>query len=130
MAEALARHLGRGRVESFSAGTDPQPINPFTIRAMADLDIDISGQSSKHVSKFLKERFDYVITVCDRAKETCPTWPGLKDQIHWSIDDPALVKGSDEQRIHAFTTARNTIAHRIRLFLNAVGIKIDSKLVR
>jgi arsenate reductase len=118
MAEALARQLGDGRVDSFSAGTDPKGVHPLTLRALAEIGIDASGQTSKHLRTLLEEKFDYVITVCDRAKESCPIWPGVKEQIHWSFDDPAQVEGTEEQKLRAFTTVRNAIANRIRLFLN------------
>ena len=130
MAEGLTRHLSGGQVQSFSAGTDPKPVHPLAIRAMADAGIDISHQSSKHLNTFLKERFDYVITVCDRAKEGCPIWPGVKAQIHWSIDDPAAAEGTEDARMRAFVTARNTIAQRIRLFLNVVGVRVQAKTTR
>jgi len=130
MAEALARHLSGGRVESFSAGTDPKGIHPLTIRALADVGIDASGQASKHLRTFLNRKFDYVITVCDRAKESCPIWPGVKEQIHWSFEDPAQVEGTEEEKLRAFTTVRNAIANRIRLFLNVAKIEAEPKFLR
>lgn len=130
MAEALARHLGGGRVESFSAGTDPKGVHPFTIRALADVGIDASGQASKHVRTLLKEKFDYVITVCDRAQESCPIWPGVKEQIHWSFDDPAQVEGTDEQKLRAFAAVRDAITNRIRRFLSEAKIRTEPRLPR
>jgi len=130
MAEALARHLSGGRVEGFSAGTDPKGVHPLTIRALAEVGIDASGQSSKNLRTLLKEKFDYVITVCDRAKESCPIWPGVKEQIHWSFDDPAQVEGTEEQKMRAFTTVRDAITDRIRFFLNAAKIKAEPKFPR
>jgi len=122
MAEALARQLSGGKVEAFSAGTDPKGVHPLTIRALADVGIDASGQASKNVRTLLKEKFDYVITVCDRANESCPVWPGVKERFHWSFEDPAQVEGNDAEKLRAFTNVRNAIANRIRLFLNAVKI--------
>jgi arsenate reductase len=125
MAEALARHSSGGRVEAFSAGTDPKGVHPLTIRALADVGIDASGQTSKNLRTLLKERFDYVITVCDRAKDSCPVWPGETERIHWSFEDPAQVEGSDAEKLRAFTNVRNEIANRIRLFLNAVKVTTE-----
>ena len=122
MAEALARQLSGGKVEAFSAGTDPKGVHPLTIRALADVGIDASGQASKNLRTLLKEKFDYVITVCDRAKESCPVWPGVKERIQWSFEDPAQVEGSDAEKMRAFTDVRNAIESRIRLLLNAVKI--------
>ena len=76
MAERLLRHLSRDAVEAFSAGTEPAPLNPLAVRAMAEAGLDISNQRSKHVSSVAGQHFDFVITVCDRAKEQCPRWPG------------------------------------------------------
>jgi arsenate reductase len=87
MAEGLLRHLSRGQVESFSAGDEPLGLHPMAVSTMAEVGIDISSQSSKHLKRFLHEDFDYVITVCDRVKDTCPTWPGAKEHIHWSFED-------------------------------------------
>lgn len=125
MAEALARHQGGGRVEAFSAGTDPKGVHPLTIRALADVGIDASRQTSKHFRTLSKEEFDYGITVCDRAQESCPVWPGVKERIHWSFEDPAQVEGSDAERLRAFTNVRDAIAHRIRLFLDALKIEAE-----
>ena len=125
MAEAFARRLSGGRVEAFSAGTDPKGVHPLTLRALADVGIDASGQTSKHHRTFSKERFDYVITVCDRAQESCPVWPDVKERIHWSFEDPAQVVGSDAVKLRAFTNVRNAIAHRIRLFLNVLKIEAE-----
>jgi arsenate reductase len=130
MAEALVRHLGGGAVESFSAGTEPKAIHPLTIRALAESGIDASAARSKNVREFLGRKFDYVITVCDRAKESCPLWPGAKEQIHWSIEDPAEATGTEAERLHAFVTVRNELAQRIRLLLNVAGIEPRSAAPR
>ncbi len=123
MAEALLRHLAKGEVEAFSAGTEPKPVNPLAVRAMAEAGIDISTQRSKGIETYATESFDFVITVCDRARTKCPRWPGLVDYIHWSIDDPAAVEGTDEHQLRAFRTAREELRNRITLFLlaNRIG---------
>jgi arsenate reductase (thioredoxin) len=119
MAEGLARYLGNGQVEAFSAGTQPKGIHPLAIAVMKEVRIDISGQGSKSLAVFQGQQFDFVITVCDRAKEQCPIWPGIRERIHWSIDDPADATGSEEEQLDAFRRARDEIRQRLRLFLAA-----------
>jgi arsenate reductase len=123
IAEGLLRHLSKGAVYAFSAGTEPKPVNPLALRVMGEAGLDISGHHSKSVATFADERFDFVITVCDRAKEQCPRWPGQVDYIHWSIEDPAPVEGSEETRLKAFRKAREELRQRITLFLlaNRIG---------
>lgn len=118
MAEGLARHLGRGRVQAFSAGTSPKTLHPLAVKAMAELGIDISGQQSKHVDALGGQSFDFAITVCDRAKESCPFWPGA-EAIHWSFDDPAEATGSEEEQLVVFSRVRGEIRQHISLFLQA-----------
>jgi arsenate reductase len=123
IAEALLRHISRGEADAFSAGTEPTPVNPLAVRVMSEAGIDISAQRSKSVGTFADERFDFVITVCDRAKEQCPRWPGQVEYIHWSIEDPAPVEGSEDTRLKAFRKAREELRQRITLFLlaNRIG---------
>jgi arsenate reductase (thioredoxin) len=123
MAEGWARFLSKGKVDAFSAGTEPKPLNPLAVRAMADVGIDISKQQSKPMDVYLGQPFDFVITVCDRAKESCPVWPGTKDRIHWSFDDPADAIGTEEQRLAVFHRVRDEIRNRVRLFLVANKIE-------
>lgn len=89
MAEAVAEHLGGGAVRAFSAGSHPKPLHPEGVRVMGERGIDISDQRPKHLSEFALERFDCVVTLCDRVREVCPEFPGHPDVIHWSIPDPA-----------------------------------------
>jgi len=117
MAEGFLRHFAGDRFEVFSGGTDPVGINPRAVEAMHAIGIDISSQRSKHMSEFSKNRFDYVITVCDRAKETCPVFPGAASMLHWSFDDPAAVRGTDEERQKVFRRVRDDIMERIHQFL-------------
>jgi len=89
MAEALLRHLAGDDVVAASAGTAPKPVHPLAVRVMSELGIDISRQRSKGIDGVVGETWDLVITVCDRAKESCPVFPGATERVHWSFDDPA-----------------------------------------
>jgi protein-tyrosine-phosphatase len=121
MAEGLIRHLSGGKIEAHSAGTERTRVHPLAIAAMATLGIDISGHRSKHVDEFLGQDFDYVITVCDQASETCPVFPGAPERIHWSIADPSAVEGTEEQRLKAFQLAMIDLRTRIGFFLNGLA---------
>ncbi|MBI4000673.1 MAG: arsenate reductase ArsC [Nitrospira defluvii] len=116
MAEGWLRHLAGDRFEVFSAGTHPVGLNPGSVDAMAEVGIDISQHRSKGVGELTHQSFDYVVTVCDRAKETCPLWPGPARLIHWSFDDPAAVTDADGRR-QTFRRVRDEIARRIEAFL-------------
>jgi arsenate reductase len=117
MAEGLLRAAAGDRYESLSAGTEATGVRPEAIRVMAERGIDISGQHSKPLAPFLDQRVDWLITVCDQAREACPTLPGVANQLHWSVEDPSAVSGSDEQRLAAFRVARDDLARRIEAFL-------------
>jgi arsenate reductase len=119
MAEGLLRALGRGEYESFSAGTEKTRVRPEAIAVMAELGIDISGQTSKTLDSYLHEPFDEVITVCDSANESCPVFPGARSRRHWSIDDPSRVPGGEEVRLAAFREARDELRRRIETELLA-----------
>jgi len=119
MAEGLLRLLGRDAAEAFSAGIDPKPVHPLAIRTMADIDIDISRHRSKGLDEFVDQDFDFVISVCARAAEQCPTWPRSREQIRWHFDDPAEATGTEEQKLVVFRRVRNEIRQRISLFLLA-----------
>jgi protein-tyrosine-phosphatase len=98
MAEGILRQRSQNRIEVFSAGTEPGQVHPMAVRAMAELGIDIHNQRSKHLNEFLGKDFAYIITVCDRARENCPIFPGAPQRIHWSLPDPVEFEGSDEER--------------------------------
>ena len=117
MAEGWLRHLAGDRFEVFSAGSHPVGLNPVSVEAMAEVGIDISAHRSKSVSEFLTQPFEYVITVCDRAKESCPIWPGPTHLLHWSFDDAAEVVGANEGRGQLFRRVRDEILGRIKGFL-------------
>lgn len=114
IAEALLRHIGGERFEVVSAGTEATRVHPLAIRAMAESGIDISNARSKLLDEFLDRRFDYVVTVCDAANESCPIFPGSPNRIHWSFPDPSAVEGSEEERLQAFRTVRDELTMRIR----------------
>lgn len=116
MAEAIARHQGGNMVEVHSAGTEPSRVHPTALRVLHDMKIDASGARSKHVSEFEGQRFDYIITVCDRVKEACPYFPGDPEQKHWSFLDPAAVEG-DEEQLHAFLRTAHELTTRIHFLL-------------
>lgn len=117
MAEGLLRHLAGGAIIVESAGTAPSPVNPLAIRDMAERGIDISHHRSKHLSEFLNQPFDVVITVCDQAAEACPIFPGRAERIHWSFPDPAAVTGTGEERIAAFREVRDALEQHLRAWL-------------
>jgi arsenate reductase len=117
MAEGLLRHMAGDRFEVFSAGTHPSFVRPEAIAVMRELGIDISGHRSKSVDEFLGQPFDFVITVCDHARESCPVFPGPAQRIHWSLDDPAAATGSEAERLGVFRRVRDELAARIRAFL-------------
>ncbi len=117
MAEGILRKLGGDRVEAASAGTEATRVHPLAVREMAERGIDISGQRSKIMNELLGERFDYVVTVCDNARESCPIFPGSPERIHWSIPDPAAVEGDEKTRQAAFKRAAGELTTRIRYLL-------------
>ena len=117
MAEGWLRHLAGEQCEVCSAGTHPVGLNPGSVDAMAEVGIDISHHRSKTVTEFIAEPFDHAITVCDRAKESCPTWPVPTHLMHWSFDDPAAVADAAERRA-SFRRVRDEIAAEIRKFLS------------
>ena len=114
MAEGFLRHMAPDKFEVYSAGVKPTAVNPLAIKVMAEEGIDISRHRSKSVMEFIKQDFDYVITVCDNAQKTCPAFPGRHEKIHWSIEDPAAAEGSEENRIAVFRRIRDEIEQRIK----------------
>lgn len=116
MGEGLFRHEGRGVFEVESAGTHPSRVRPEAIAAMKEIGIDISGHRSKSVAEFEGQAFDYVVTVCDNARDQCPVFPAGTQRIHWSFEDPAAVEGSEEERLAAFRRIRDQIHARVKAF--------------
>ena len=117
MAEGLLRHLAGERVDVFSAGIKPSVVNPLAIRVMDERGIDIRHHRSKPLSEFLQQSFDYVITVCDNAAESCPVFPGRAQRLHWSFPDPALVEGDEHNKLRAFREVRDAIDARLQEWL-------------
>lgn len=116
MAEGLLRHIAGDKVEVESAGVAPSHVRPEAIEAMREVSIDISSHRSKSVDEFLDRRFDYVITVCDNARESCPVFPGNAERIHWSFDDPASVEGDRATRLASFRRVRDEIREKLNAF--------------
>lgn len=127
MAEGIFRHLAGNRYDVFSAGTNPIGVNPLAIKIMDEVGIDISRQRSKSVNEFSGQKFDYVITVCDNAKETCPVFPGEYNKLHWDLEDPAVVEGTEEEKELIFRKVRNQIKENILKFLNIPRDKASLK---
>jgi arsenate reductase len=117
MAEGWLRARGGDRFEVASAGTEQTKVNPLAIRAMAEVGIDLRGHTSKTLERFLDERWDWVISVCDAANESCPVFPGAARRIHWSFDDPSRATGSEDERLATFRRVRDEIRARLAAWL-------------
>jgi arsenate reductase len=113
MAEGFARHFLADRIEAFSAGILTARVSPPAAQVMAEIGIDISGQTSKHYGKFLDEEFDYVITLCDELEERCPIFPGKAQHIHIGFADPTFSPGTDEQRLERHRQTREEMRNRL-----------------
>ncbi len=118
MAEALLRRRGGDRYEACSAGTEPGEVRPFTLRVIEEACLPTDGLRSKSVQEFIDQRFDYVITVCDTARQNCPVFPGEGERFHWGYPDPSEAVGSDQERLEAFRRVFTAISQRIDLFLS------------
>ncbi len=116
MGEGLFRHEGQGRYAVASAGTRATLVRPEAMQVMAEIGIDLSSHRSKAVDEFDGQRFDYVVTVCDNARDNCPIFPAGTERIHWSFEDPAAVEGSEEDRLCAFRRIRDQIHARVKEF--------------
>jgi arsenate reductase len=119
MAEGMLRAWGGPRFEASSAGTVKTELRPEAVEVMREIGIDISSQQSKAIDQLAGRTFDQLVTVCDEARESCPTLPGVKVQQHWQIDDPSAVADTDAKRIAAFRRARDELADRIRALVGA-----------
>jgi len=120
IAEALAEQLSGGAVTAASAGSHPKPLHPNAVRVMQARGIDLAGRRSKHLAEFAAQRFDYVISLCDRVREVCPEFPGGPELIHWSIPDPARAPGSDEATLPAFERTAAELCTRIGFLIEAI----------
>ena len=113
MAEGLLRYLAGDSFEVTSAGTEATRVRPQAIEVMGEIGIDISRQESKTLERYLREPFDYVISVCDDANEACPVFPGAESRLHWSFRDPSQATGTEEERLEVFRTVRDELRERI-----------------
>ncbi|VBB45369.1 Protein ArsC [uncultured Desulfatiglans sp.] len=109
MAEALVNHLYGDRYQAFSAGTEPTEVHPIARRAMSELGMDISRQQSKSIDRFLGQDFEWVVTLCDHAHESCPVFPAGYKRVHKGFRDPAAAEGDDEERLEAFRMVRDEL---------------------
>lgn len=116
MGEGLFRYEGRGAFDVASAGTKPGHVRPEAIAVMKEIGIDISGHRSKSVTEFEGQAFDYMVTVCDNARDNCPVFPAGTGRIHWSFEDPAALEGSEAERLSAFRRIRDQIHERVKAF--------------
>jgi arsenate reductase len=119
MAEGLLRSMAGARFEVASAGTEKTRVNPLAVQAMREIDVDISHHESKTLERYIGEPWDYVITVCDDANESCPVLPGAVHRLHWSLPDPSRAAGTDDGRLSVFRGVRDEIAARLRSWLDA-----------
>ena len=117
IAEALLKEYGGEDFDVASAGTEATRVSPYAIRVLAELGIDWSAARSKVIGEFLDEHFDYVITVCDRARQTCPVFPGAENSLHWGLDDPSEVTGTEDQKLAAFRRTQVELSARLRPFI-------------
>ena len=116
MAEGLLRHVAGDRFEVFSAGTQPSHVRAEAVTVMREIGVDLTSHRSKHVDEFLGQPFDYVLTVCDHAREVCPIFPGATRTLHHAFDDPAAVEGSEDTRLNAFRRVRDELRGYLRGF--------------
>lgn len=117
MAEAFLRRYGNDRFDAFSAGLEASEINLYTIKVMEEKGVKLDGQFSKNLDKYLKDQFDFLITVCSKAEEKCPFFPGVSVRLHWPLEDPAAVEGSDEEKLAVFRKVRDQIESKIIDFI-------------
>ena len=118
MAEGFLRNMAGDYFEALSAGIEPKGLNPLAVDVMREIGIDISKQRSKDVREFLGSPIPYIITVCDNAKEHCPIFPGTFTYMHWSIEDPAAVQGTEEEKLAVFRRIRDQIGSRVKGFVH------------
>ncbi len=120
IAEALAERLSGGAVSAASAGSHPKPLHPNAVRVMRERGIDLAGRRSKHLGELAAQRFDHVISLCDRVREVCPEFPGEPGLTHWSIPDPAREPGSDEETLPAFERTATELCTRVGFLIEAI----------
>ncbi len=127
MAEAFLKKYASASFEVYSAGFEPKPTHPLTVKVMKEIGLDLSSQSSKDLKQFLgKTHFGVVITVCARAEKNCPTIPGVSTRLYWPFEDPAAFSGSEEEKLARFREVRNQIETKILSWLKERGIQPNS----
>ena len=119
IAEALLRRDGGDRFEPFSAGMEATGVRPQTIRVLDELGMDWSAARSKTIAEFLDQPFDYVITVCDDARDACPVFPGATRTLHWNLVDPSVATGTEQERLSAFRQTVRDVEARLTPFIDA-----------
>jgi len=119
MTEAFLNNYVDGRYNAYSAGLEPHPIHPYTIKVLDEVGLDWSGHKSKHIKDLInKIEIDILITVCSSAKESCPTILGVQEELHWPFEDPAAFEGSEEEKIDFFRKVRDQIEKKVKSWLN------------
>jgi protein-tyrosine-phosphatase/DNA-binding transcriptional ArsR family regulator len=121
IAEGMLRHLAGDVVEVASAGSHPKPLHPNTVRVMGEWGVDVRSSTSKHLERFSRRRFDYVVTLCDKVREVCPDFPAGTQRIHWSIADPSLEGDTTDESYPAFERTASDIETRVRFLLHVIG---------
>jgi protein-tyrosine-phosphatase/DNA-binding transcriptional ArsR family regulator len=128
MAEGIVRALTHGQIDVVSAGSHPTQLHPMAVRVLQEMGIDISSQHAKQVKEFAHQSFDYVITVCDRVRESCPTFPGEPISLHWSCPDPVTAEGTEAERYHVFEQVAQDLSTRIRYLLMLIAQESQQRL--
>jgi arsenate reductase (thioredoxin) len=121
MAEGILRNMAGDNFDVKSAGLAPSTVRAEAIEVMREIGIDISRHRSKSIEEFTGHSFDYVITVCDNARDDCPVFPGNAERLHWSFEDPAAIEGDDEVRLKAFRVVRDQIRKSLKSFADEFG---------
>ncbi len=121
MAEGIVNHYGKGKFEAFSAGLNPSTVNPYAIMVMKEIGIDISKQRSKGLEEFSGREFDYIITLCENARQNCPFFPGKSVRLHWDLKDPATAEGTKEEILTEFRKCRDTILKNVLNLLEKIN---------
>ena len=121
MAEGMLRAWGADLFEAHSAGTEVSSVRPEAIAVMAEIDIDLSGHRSKSVDEYVGQTFNWVVTVCDQARQNCPIFPGVEETAHWSVEDPSDAAGSEAERLAVFRRVRDDLRNRMHVFILAAS---------
>ena len=128
MAEGLLRAMGQGRFEAFSAGTEATLVRPLAIQVMAEVGVDLSDQYSKTYEQFFDQPFDYIITVCDQARENCPHFPKVVHRIHWWLPDPSIAIGTQAEQLEIYRQVRESLRLRLKSWLRSQNITFEIEL--